>query len=331
MQSPLTGLELNPVYRNKRPVAVMIDGSQKAFPQAGLQDASMVFSADMEGLMTRFMAIYLDCAPNRVGPVRSTRSYFIDWAVAQQPFFVHCGGIPQAIERLLYEPAVIDIDYIYTFNKGQKQIPFTKLNFFERRSDRVAPHNLYLDLNLFRKRFNLKQLKAIKPEVALDSDGELMNFSSYESIPHGNNENGKGSVASSVEIVGSRKQRILYKFNDLEMKFNRFVGFDSHSSCCEPHLDENYSRVIGVDNLVVMWVDSERLPGDLTKRLLIKTLDKGKAMFFLKGRMIRGKWLKINYDMSIRFFNEKGERVSFEKGNIWIEVVSKQAKVKVKK
>ena len=64
---------------NRHPVAVMIENSPDARPQAGLTSADIVYEAVTEGGITRFMGIFSQSYPTKAGPVRSARSYFIDW------------------------------------------------------------------------------------------------------------------------------------------------------------------------------------------------------------------------------------------------------------
>lgn len=57
----------------RRPIAVKIDNAPSARPQAGFNDADIVYEHITEGGITRFTAIYYDSAPAKVGPVRSAR------------------------------------------------------------------------------------------------------------------------------------------------------------------------------------------------------------------------------------------------------------------
>lgn len=331
MESPFTGLLLKKELEGKRPVVVSIDGSLKAFPQAGLGEASMVFSSPTEAGITRYMAVFLDNAPNLAGPIRSARPYFIDWAIAYQPFFVHSGGSPEAIERLKREKTLINLDYIYIFNERGKQVPLTLFDFFTRREDRVSPHNIYVDIRRLRDNIGIKEVKSVGAGAAFKSDNEVADFSAYESIDHKNHKIENGKTAGSVRIAWGRDNIISYHYRDADNKYLRFVESRAHSIKFSPHIDEFTKKGIEADNLVLIWANSKPIPGDLKGRISIKTLDKGRAMFFMDGRVIKGSWLKINYDMSIRFFDEKGEKILFNPGNLWIEVITKAAKVKIEK
>ena len=66
---------------NDRPIAVMIDNHSGAWPQAGLNQAYMVYEIIVEGGETRLMALFKDVDLEKIGPVRSARHYFIEYAM----------------------------------------------------------------------------------------------------------------------------------------------------------------------------------------------------------------------------------------------------------
>ncbi|MEK7548282.1 MAG: DUF3048 domain-containing protein, partial [Patescibacteria group bacterium] len=98
--SLLNGVLVDPKIADRHPVAVMIENSQDARPQTGLTDADIVYEAVTEGGITRYMAIYSQKYPTNAGPVRSARSYFIDWLADYDAFYAHAGGSPTALSRI---------------------------------------------------------------------------------------------------------------------------------------------------------------------------------------------------------------------------------------
>src|SRR6185369_11335241 len=78
----------------QRPIIVMIDNHPDAYPQAGLDHAAVVFEALAEFGVTRFMAVYapgITPAAKQIGPVRSTRLYFAQWAMGFHALYGHAG------------------------------------------------------------------------------------------------------------------------------------------------------------------------------------------------------------------------------------------------
>ena len=83
-------------WSSRRPLFVMIENTPDARPQSGLSKADVVFEAVAEGGVTRFGALYYCAAQYQdvtLAPVRSARSYFVDWASGfNLPMYVHVGG-----------------------------------------------------------------------------------------------------------------------------------------------------------------------------------------------------------------------------------------------
>lgn len=89
------------IFKGKnRPIAVMIDNERDAWPQAGLQDAYMIYELIIEGGQTRMMAIFKDKEPTKVGPIRSSRHYFVEYAMEQGAIYAHFGWSPKAEQTI---------------------------------------------------------------------------------------------------------------------------------------------------------------------------------------------------------------------------------------
>ena len=81
---------------NDRPIAVMIDNHKGALPHSGLSNAYMVYEIIVEGGESRLMALFKGANLEKIGPVRSSRHYFLDYALENDAIYVHYGWSPQA-------------------------------------------------------------------------------------------------------------------------------------------------------------------------------------------------------------------------------------------
>ncbi|MBW3664549.1 MAG: DUF3048 domain-containing protein [Actinobacteria bacterium] len=113
-------------------LAVKVENSPAARPQAGLAEADIVFEELVEGGITRFMALYNSTLPDAVGPIRSGR--FVDAEVLPpfQAILGLSGAAPVVVEAI--ERA--GITTVYDDGDGDP---------FYRESGRRAPHNLFAD------------------------------------------------------------------------------------------------------------------------------------------------------------------------------------------
>lgn len=114
-----------------RPIAVMIDNHSGAWPQANLNKAYMVYEIIVEGGETRLMALFKGQDLEQIGPVRSSRHYFLDYALENDAIYVHHGWSPQA-ESDIPKLGVNNINGIQESSSD-----------FWRVKDKSAPHNLF--------------------------------------------------------------------------------------------------------------------------------------------------------------------------------------------
>ncbi|MBC5807176.1 MAG: DUF3048 domain-containing protein [Candidatus Eremiobacter antarcticus] len=134
-RSALNGTVISRNSGQHRVVAVMIDNyPTSARPQSGLTDADIVYEVEAEGGITRYMALFLEKTPRRIGPVRSARTYFVDLARPYDPLFAHAGENNDVWEPLkeLRASGFADMDEIVGTPEA-----------FWRDPSREMPHNLY--------------------------------------------------------------------------------------------------------------------------------------------------------------------------------------------
>ena len=83
---------------DSRSVAIMIDNDNKyAWPHAGLNNAYMIYEFIIEGGSSRFIAFFKeDNLPDKVGPIRSSRHYFLDYVMEHDAIYCHFGWSPLA-------------------------------------------------------------------------------------------------------------------------------------------------------------------------------------------------------------------------------------------
>lgn len=82
------------------------------------------------------MALYQEAQPDLIGPVRSIRPYFVEWAAGFDAGLAHVGGSELALKMVKSGDYVVDLDQF----KAPEGI-------FWRSEDRVAPHNMYTKMS----------------------------------------------------------------------------------------------------------------------------------------------------------------------------------------
>jgi Protein of unknown function (DUF3048) N-terminal domain/Protein of unknown function (DUF3048) C-terminal domain len=133
--APLTGLDDASGQSHTRPaLSIKVENTPEARPQAGIDQADVVYEEVVEGGITRFIAIFNSNVPQTVGPVRSVRAQDPDIVWPIGGVFVYSGGTEDNVAAINASPAK-------AFDEN------TAGNALERNSPdqppRDAPHNLY--------------------------------------------------------------------------------------------------------------------------------------------------------------------------------------------
>ncbi|MCI0479693.1 DUF3048 domain-containing protein, partial [Candidatus Uhrbacteria bacterium] len=118
-----------------QPYAVMVENAPDARPLSGPATADLVIEAPVEGGITRLMLVFdATSTAEQIGPVRSARPYFVEWAAAIGAVYAHCGGSPDGLALIRSIEGFRDLDEFWNGNR------------FWRSSKRFAPHNIYTSM-----------------------------------------------------------------------------------------------------------------------------------------------------------------------------------------
>lgn len=98
--SPLTGALVSPAVAGRPAVTVKVDNAPDARPQAGLNDADVIYEERVEGSVVRFLAVYQSKDASIVGPVRSVRSTDAAIVAPLGGVFAFSGGIAPFVRKI---------------------------------------------------------------------------------------------------------------------------------------------------------------------------------------------------------------------------------------
>lgn len=288
----LDGVKVAAGKENLLPVTIMIENMSSIRPQSGLQAASIVYEALAEGGITRFLAVYsTDQLPSKIGPVRSARSYYVDWAQEYKGLYAHVGGSPQALNQLSSTPELINLEAISSDSK-----------YFFRDSTVGAPHNLFTSAELL--------AYAIRDKNLAEKQGTFEPWKFQSPQDKKNRPIQEKSI--SINYYGPD---YVVKYN-----YNREKNIYLRSNGGMEHLDKLTNEQIAVKNVVVKFVPTT-LQDATSGRLQMTTTGQGRAVFFRDGEAVEGEWHKDDNADRTKFINQNNEEIKFIPGNIWIEVL----------
>ena len=215
-------------HGNERPIAIMIDNHKDAWPQAGLQKAYMVYEIIVEGGETRLMALFKGADLEKIGPVRSARHYFLDYAMENDAIYVHFGESPQAASDIK-KYSIQDID-------GISEDGTT----FWRVKDKYSPHNAVTS-----KEKLLASIKNKKYKTTSNQES-VLNYVTDEV----NLEEGQGAV--SVTIPHSDLQTVKYVYDEEHKVYERYARG-------KEQVDWDTQETVTTKNIIITFCDNYTL------------------------------------------------------------------------
>ncbi|MEO7664828.1 MAG: DUF3048 domain-containing protein [Candidatus Limnocylindrales bacterium] len=302
--APLTGLLVDPAGARRHPIAVMIDDHRDARPQSGFNAASIVWHAPAEGGIPRYMLIFQDQVPGLVGPVRSSRQYYIEWASEWNAVYVHSGGSPQALATLR--------------EKGHGQLVWNADEFryggryLWRATDRRAPHNVYTNGE------HLAQLAA----VVGAKDGPIEPAWTFAS-----RVSDDPRPAGTMLTVHYPDETITYRYDAASNTYPRFIDKAS-----KPQVDAADGKVVAPSNVVILRMRFGALNDGHPdkKRLDADDVGTGEAIISTNGRTIVGTWSKASASAPTLLFDAAGKPARLTAGQTFVQVLALSYRYEIK-
>ncbi|MGI9145366.1 MAG: DUF3048 domain-containing protein [Chloroflexota bacterium] len=271
------------------PFAVMIDNIAEARPQFGLGGADVVYEAPAEAGIPRLMPIFLHAGghANSVGPVRSTRHYFVYLANEYRTPLVHIGASPQGFDALS-ATGLPDVDEA----RGD--------GGFVRVQGRQAPHNAFVSTDSIRDVLGQRG-GPIKATLG------PLNFGAYV---HGS------EPANSVRIPypGPEGYSVEYDYDPGPMLYARSMDGIAHK---DGSTGEQYTAT----SIVVEFVDVELIANDDAGRVDVNLVGSGKGVLIAEGTQVPLQWSRASVRAATQFKRTDGAPFALPNGQVWIQIV----------
>lgn len=282
-----------------RPIAVMIDNHSDAWPQAGLNNAYMVYEIIVEGGETRLMALFKGADLEKIGPVRSSRHYFLDYAMENDAIYVHFGWSPQAQS---------DIEK-YSINNinGISEDGST----FWRVKDKQSPHNAVTS--------TAKILASAKDKnyKTTSSEKSVLNYVTDEV----NLESGE--TATTVTIPHSDLQTVKYEYNAQTKKYIRYARNKEQT-------DWDTKEPVTTKNIIITFCDNYTLTDKENKgRQGLYNIGTFDGYYITNGKAIKIKCTKNERDEKTKYVDLEGNEIKVNDGNTFVNICPKDAKVEL--
>lgn len=310
-----------------RPLGVMIENHQEARPQSGLSGADIIYEAVAEGGITRFLAIFYCQDAGQIGPVRSARTYYIDFVseYADYPLYAHVGGANQpgpadALSQLA--------DYGWT---GYNDLNQFSIGFptFWRDYDRLG-HSVATEHTMYSTVTKLWDYASANRKLTnVDEDGK--SWDAKFTPPKFTNDIALADRPKTQSIhlefwesAGS-DYFVDWAYDPKINSYKRITGGALQK-------DKNNNKQIAAKNVVVLVMQELNANDGYENNihLLYKDKGTGKAVVFKDGKRINGSWEKDSRTSRTIIRDSSGNEVKFNRGLIWFEILPTDGVLNVK-
>ena len=306
VRSDLTGEWIDKDLAHRKPIAVMINNLSVAMPQSGVGRADVIYEMLEEGGITRLMCIFTDYDDmEQIGPVRSTRAYYVRKAVEHQAFLVHWGRADNALEDLHGYPGVehanFNNDDIYEpYNE-----PYVEGGYRLSRPGKDIEHTAYVSAEA------INNFRASQP-FQLDKN------ENYEKMFHfypEDTEPASGTDALKITTELSDYQQPWFEYDPETKLYNRFQYGG-------PHIDELTGEQLKFKNIIILFAThSLCIPErqNLERNAIdIDLLGKGEGFYASDGKIIPITWEKESIFDITHYYTSDGKELKIKPGKTFI-------------
>ncbi len=261
---------------DERAYAVMIDNDgNSSRPHAGLEDAYIIYEMYVEGNSTRLMAIFKGTDTPKIGPVRSSRHYFLDYVLDNDALYAHAGFSPLAMEQI----ETMNVD-------NMNGLVYEPTYYWRERKYNGDYHSLFTSIS------NLNNL-ADALGYKKTSDVLPFEFSSEAPVY-------EGETATDITIPYAPFYYVSYKYDAKTGLYDRYIN-------SEPHPTQSGAR-LQAGQIIIQFADNYAL-GDGSPRQELETTGSGEGIFIANGVQTPITWRRTSRTSQLEFYTKDGKEL----------------------
>src|SRR5438034_5921512 len=272
------------------PTIIQIENSIDARPQAGMQQADMVYEYISEGSIPRLSVVYWHPLPDLVGPVRSCRLITIRLEIMYRGM-IDCSRANDYVLGLVWKYP----DLVNDYSRGAG-------NVFFRSSDRYAPHNVMIHGNNTTAFTASKNLAAPTYDIApKHPDGTFTGDRAPEF-----------SVADQGAVCQyDANSKQYYKLQDGRV-FNNVGTGRVHAKTVIVEYVNSYLDKNPANQFHGYYTEAYELTGD------------GRADIFVDGILIHATWHHPDPNVPAVYLDASGNPIELDSGLTWVHVIGSE-------
>jgi len=299
VEIPVVKKEVQIFKGDDRPIAVMIDNHDDARPQVSINKAYVVYEIIVEGGYTRMMPIFKGQDVSQIGPVRSARHYFLDYALENDAIYVHFGQSPQAGSDI----KSLDVDDIEGIYYSEKQ--------FTRTNKKYAPHNVIVSTDTI---LGIAENKGYR---VTSNEKSVLKYNAYGV------ELDSKIIAEEVFIPFSKSQDVTFKYDEENEVYVKYAND-------KKQVDWVSKEDVTFKNLIITFIKNYTLndPENKGRQGLYNTGEK-KGYYITDGKAIEITCTKNSRDSKTVYKDLEGNEIEVNDGNTYIGICPIDAEVTI--
>lgn len=281
-----------------RPVAVMIDNEgTRSLPQGGLELAQVIYEIIVEGGETRLMPLFWEVDPTMIGPVRSSRHYFLDYAMEHDAIYVHFGWSPMAQKDI----SSFKINNINGVANGGEI-------FWDLTKDRNNWQDSYTSMARIRE-----YAGKVKYRTETEKKLAFKYKKTVEEIPG-------EQKAEKINLKYSHSYSCGYQYDYASKTYKRLRKG-------APQVERVSGRQLEARNIIIQYVKNYTIAGDDAGRQEVNTVGSGNGWYATCGKAMKIKWSKDSRTAGTKYTDESGNEILLNPGQTWVQILPVTGKV----
>lgn len=304
---PLNGAALDAPFTG-RATAVVVNNIQACLPQHGISNADIIFELETEGGITRLLAIFSDLTGiEKLGPIRSSRSFFNSISVSLDAPIIHCGGSNPGLKGHYSDngEAISNWEHINEQNNG---------SYFYRDKDRKSA-GYSMEHTLFTT--GDKLLKGLSDKGFDKTYAEGLDFGF--------------SFADDVTLDGEAATTVTASFSGSKtttMTYNPDTKLYEAAQYKKAMVDGNTGDTVTFKNVFTLYTKQWKRFDGTYYRSFYTLIGSGEGHFACNGQIVPIKWSRESLREPFSFTFADGTPVTLGTGTTYIGIMPGENQVK---
>ncbi len=292
-----------------RPLAVMYPINRQAQPQYGLDRVQVFYEMIEEGQMSRQMGILQDWEDlERIGNIRSIRSYFVYEGLEWDPIYIHYGG------PITYTRDILTREDVDNINGVDGPLGPSYGAYFRIPAGSISEHTAYTDgahiLNA------IDQAGWSRTHKEKYHTEPHFNFVDLDTVNDLSSYGDEAVDATEIDMTGS------FPVTQSALTYNEEDGLYYKRLYGEPQCDAVTGDQLAFSNIFIQRINYRHHNNGNSLYLMMFVEDNGRDGYYItQGKMIHVTWEKKGDYSPVKYYDDQGREVEINTGKSMVFII----------